>query len=426
MKNNICIHNNQAFTCEVCYINNNNLSGVTVQDVAIQAQLDGLFIPENPREYTKKDIVLLNMEMTPEIQAKLDDMLAVTAKADAETYTFQHQGIDKERQLQENFSLFEAYIAISKKRGPLQDRWEAIRGRKSTWWSFFHEEMEANWTKYVQFTNALDKRMDKLAKGQAEVLNVASYVEYITGDEVIMQPRLKKAVVLPKIHKAKWAKAMALKEQCYAYCLRVQEARRKFTYSIFSKAMQATKEAKAFWSTPVGQELNRINDLRSSIWEQIQQLDVNFWDYNNYLNEELNPYWTKSGGDSSEEKLASDSYEALNIIRDEHIQEMKEYNKPAKGIGFWDFQEERACKEAHLHEEFKRKTMADLTKADQDYNKGFEAFIKELDKPKRVRKVKKLTEDELVVHYWSHHGVGDDGKPVCIGHVCKGPRPEVL
>lgn len=262
-----------------------------------------LFVPDYDNQYTKEEVDILNMEVTDEVQAVIDSMLLDSAKKDMDMYVPPSDSTDLERQLDINIPLFEAYIAVTKEREVLQEKWEALRYVRSTWWSLFKEEMEWNWNEYDRFVDRLDKRL---------------------------------RVVSPTDEQ--WKAAMIMKSRVYEHCMSVLNQRRSVTYPIYQKAKAATDRCREFWKTSAGIRLNELNEQRSGLWDLIQDLDVTFDDYNSLLEEVLTPYWTS--GDTEEvdeqELVANTPVETMDLLEFTHSEEMKAYTLPiGKGKGFW-------------------------------------------------------------------------------------------
>jgi len=86
-------------------------------------------------------------------------------------------------------------------------------------------------------------------------------------------------------------------------CIDMQNNRYSFTSGIYQKALQATREAKAFWETEAGQAINSLRMIRSALYQELTTprmlLDgsmIQFWDmrvsYFQLLEEDLSPYFT--------------------------------------------------------------------------------------------------------------------------------------
>lgn len=266
---------------------------------------NNMFVPEYDGQYTKDEIDVLNMEVTPEIEAILNTMLLEKAASDAEGYVPASMGTDMERELSNNLDLFEDYIRISAERDMYQKGWETIRYARSSWWSLFKEEMDENWMELVLFDTKLDKRM------------------------LSVQPT-----------DEQWKKARTIRSMIHARCVRKQQARREYTYSIYLKAMAATKKCREYWNTPAGKELSRLNDERSTIWGMISDLDCTWEDYNNLIGMEINKYWTN--GDTEEvdsmEMMCTSVYETMDLLEDASHEEDSQYNAPqSKSRGYWNY-----------------------------------------------------------------------------------------
>ncbi len=265
---------------------------------------NNLFVPEFSNQYTKEEVDILNMEVTPEIQAVLDQMLLEQAMNEAQKYQPQFNGPDKERELWDNIDLFEGYIRLSKEREKYQEKWELLRYRRNTWWSLFKEEMDWNWMELDLFEIKLNKRL---------------------------------AVVEPT--PVQWKKAKEVRSTIYNRCLSVQSKRRTVTYPIYLKAMDATRKCQAFWQSEDGRILNALNAERSAYWEAISQLNVTWDDYNQVLECEINRWMTN--GDTEEvdtmEMMATNSWEAMEDLSASHAAEMSQFDRVSNGSGYWNW-----------------------------------------------------------------------------------------
>lgn len=275
-------------------------------DVEVDAQMMGLYVPEHG-EYTMDEVLTLNMEVTPEIQALLDTMLLEKAMKEAQAYVPQYgSGVDRERQLYDNLDLFDLCTSLTNEVEAMEKgTWEVLRYNRAMWWSLFKEEMDAPWLEYDQFVTKLDKRMREVAPTDEQ-----------------------------------WSKAMSLKSLIYQRCMRKQQDRRGITYPIYQKALAATEKCKAFWKTPYGRRLSVLKKELDAVWKAIKALDVSWKDYNALAETELNPYLTWGGDDEEEEtnQMVKDTYEYMDLLEDASHTEDAEYDAAqSNGPAFWSW-----------------------------------------------------------------------------------------
>ncbi len=279
---------------------------------------DNTWMPEFPNQFTKDQVDFMNSEVedTPEVRAIFqriaDEMLMESAKKEAEGAVRAPSGPDLERQLMDNLDLFEEYIRITVEREPLQKKWEILRYRRNTWWSLFREEMDFNWMRLDLFDQRFNKWVETHIKERTKP----------TGKQ--------------------WREAKAMRSLVFKECKKMVSRRWDTTNKVFLKAMDATRACQAFWRTEEGMYLSQLNDLRSTLWNQIQELDVTFEDYNNLLQTEFNPYWTT--GDTEEvdtmELMANTTYEYLDMLEDaSHEEDSAMFEAGSSLPGYWDRKE---------------------------------------------------------------------------------------
>ena len=291
---------------------------------------------EYNNQYTKDELDILNMEVTPEIEAVLATMLMEKAMKDALSYVPMVQGPDTERTLLDNLDLFEDYISLTNERAPYQAKWETPRYARNMWWSLFKEEMDYNWMELDLFEGKLEGRMRLVTP---------------TEDQ--------------------WNKAKAIRKMIYGRCIRTQNRRRTMTYGIYLKAKAATEKCQAFWKTADGIKLSNLNDMRSSVWNAITDLDCTWEDYNNLVNLEFNKYWTT--GDTEEidgmELMANTITEYMDMLEDaSHSEDAEMDAVESKASGYWNHR--NAAKSFHVA---KDKVLADET--EEAYQRSLVDFM---------------------------------------------------
>lgn len=259
---------------------------------------------EYPNQYTNDQLDVLNMEVTPEIEAVLVTMLMEKAMKEALSVVPMVQGPDTERALMDNLDLFEEYISLTNEREPLQKKWESLRYARNMWWSLFKEEMDHNWLELDVFDTKLNLRMRTVNPTEEQ-----------------------------------WNKAKAIRSMIQGRCARTQQRRRNMTYGIYLKAKAATEKCQAFWKTADGIKLSNLNDMRSSVWNAITDLDCTWEDYNNLVNLEFNKYWTT--GDTEEvdgmELMANTITEYMDMLEDASHSEDSEADATQYSTrGYWD------------------------------------------------------------------------------------------
>lgn len=220
--------------------------------------------------------------------------------------------VDTEKELNDNLHIFEEYIKVTKKLRDLDAKyWDPLKRARTLWWSYFKEEMDTNWLEL----DVYDRKLNRIR---------GVYERYC---------------LIPT--KAMWDEAFRRRSIIFNRCLKKQQNRREFTYSIYQKAKKATERCRAFWSTNQGKLRTDLATRRGELWEQIQQLDVTFSDYNQLVDLVFDPYWCNQDLEEREEQDwgTIGVYETLEALEESHYQEMEWLYRERRGKGFWDWRE---------------------------------------------------------------------------------------
>lgn len=257
-----------------------------------------------------------------ELTGEQDEIWAIRAevaraRGEVEPVLFDDQligvtpGVDKEMELDNNLWLFEEYQRTTKERETLQEKWEGLRRSRNLWWSLFKEEMDANWLKLDVYDTKLNR-----------VRGINQSTCLIPTEE-------------------QWTEAFMRRTRIWKSCEQMQEKRRSMTFEIYKKAMAATKRCQAFWKTKEGKALTSLNQRRSTLWMCIQDLDCTFEDYNNLVNQEINPYWTTGESEEVDEMalMAQNAVETMDILEETHMEEMSAFEAgESRSSPFWDYE----------------------------------------------------------------------------------------
>jgi len=270
--------------------------------------------------YSKEESDLLNLVVDDQIDNALytaaQAMGRLTPETAAGNVLFDdspvpHEGPDYERALTEAISVFDKYFEVSIELDKAVDLtgWNALRTRRQTWWSHFQEEMDTNWLRLSVFERKADRQLYLLAKDGKEP----------TPEQ--------------------WDRFMKSRKNIMNACLNMQNQRYEFTSSIYRKCQQVTTEARTFWKTPAGEEINRLRNVRSNLYKELNQpvllldgstiipweLVTSYWQLRE---EEMSPYFT-SGDTSSvdDPEIVMEHKSQIESLMDTHLLEESQIEK---------------------------------------------------------------------------------------------------